>query len=493
MDYSSILSRYIGREVCISTFGHIKLRGEVAAIYEDCVRLINASTQGDAEDGAWNLDGDHHGQEALVHFHHIVAISCGDEDLLDIPVVADAGKPSWFSEPEEKEQVEAVLSEAAEPWRSYLAMDRLTLEVGQGLIGMISPESKDFYDRMTAVRCQLADSLGIVVPKIRMRDSRQLGDGEYRFLIDENEIARARFGPGKYIALDMGTATETLDGTPGVDPTFGGPGIWIRAEQQREAEKAGYLVIEPGMLLVTHLQETIRRYAHEMLTLDDVRRLIDLLRDEQAAEVEELRASPLSLSTIHAVLVRLLEEGVSIKNFPRVLETLVRHGARTGDIELLVAAVRVRLGRQICQRYLDRDGRVHAIGLEPELEERLLELSDAGLGRKARPWVERLMDNLNDSFQQLEEQQQPTALVTSIDLRSNLWRMISAQMPRVSVLSFAEVPRNTEIFWEMRVTPDDIGLPEGSSRSNSASNAQPYAKAAHMMEKLGEKMPRQPR
>ncbi|UUO06106.1 flagellar biosynthesis protein FlhA [Blastopirellula sp. J2-11] len=489
MDYSSILSRYIGREVCVSTFGHIKLRGEVAAIYEDCVRLINASSQGETEDAAWSIDPEHHGQETLVHFHHIVAISCGDEDLLDIPVVADHGKSPWYAEPEEK--VEVSLPESNEPWRSYLAMDRLSLEVGQSLISIVAPESKDFYDRMTAVRCQLADSLGIVVPNIRMRDSRQLGDNEYRILIDENELARARFGPGKYIALDMGTATETLEGSPGVDPTFGGPGIWIRSDQQQEAEKAGYLVIEPSMLLVTHLQETLRRHAHEMLSLDDVRRLIEMHRDEQSAEVEELRASPLSLSTIHAVLVRLLEEGVSIKNFSRVLESLVRHGARTSDVELLVAAVRVRMGRQICQRFLDRDGRVHAIGLEPDLEDRLLELNDAGAGRKARPWVERLIDNLADSFQQLEEQQQPTALVTSIDLRCNLWRMITAQLPRVSVLSFAEVPRNTEIYWEMRVAADDIGLPESGARTSSG--AKPYAQTAHLMEKLGEKMPRQPR
>ncbi|MCC9607387.1 flagellar biosynthesis protein FlhA [Blastopirellula sp. JC732] len=491
MDYSSILSRYIGREVCVSTFGHIKLRGEVAAIYDDCVRLINASTQGDADDVSWSVDGDHHGQEALVHFHHIVAISCGDEELLDIPVVPDHGKPSWFTEADEKENVVPAAPETSDPWRSYLEMDRLTLEVGPSLVSIISPESKDFFDRMTAVRCQLADSLGIVVPKIRMRDSRQLGDNEYRFLIDENEIARARFGPGRHIALDMGTATETLEGTPGVDPTFGGPGIWIRADQQREAEKGGYLVIEPGMLLVTHLQETLRRFAHEMLTLDDVRSLIEMQRDAQSAEVEELRASPLSLSTIHAVLVRLLEEQVSIKNFSRILETLVRHGARTGDIELLVAAVRVRLGRQICQRYLDRDGRVHAIGLEPELEERLLELNDASAGRKARPWVERLMDNLIDSFHQLEEQQQPTALVTSIDLRSHLWRMMATHLPRVSVLSFAEIPRNTDIYWEMRVSGDDIGLPEGGTRTGGG--AKPYSKAAHLIETLGEKMPRQPR
>lgn len=489
MDYSSILSRYIGREVCVSTFGHIKLRGEVAAIYEDCVRLINASSLGETDDTSWNLDAEHQGQEALVHFHHIVSISCGDEDLMDIPVVPDSSKPGWYPEPEE--QVEATTPESSEPWRSYLYLDRVSLEVGLSLVPIISPESKDFSERLRAVRCQLADSLGIIVPTIRMRDSRELGENEYRILIDENELARSRFGPGRHIALDMGTATEKLDGTPGVDPTFGGPGIWIQPEQQREAEKAGYLVIEPGMLLVTHLQETLRRYSHEMLTLDDVRRLIDLQRDDQAAEVEELRLSPLSLSTIHAVLVRLLEEGVSIKNFSRVLETLLRQGSRTAETELLVAAVRVRLGRQICQRFLDRDGRVHAIGLEPELEERLLELNDASAGRKARPWVERLIDNLTDSFQQLEEQQQPTALVTSIDLRSNLWRMIAAQLPRVSVLSFAEVPRNTEIYWEMRVAPDDIGLPETGARTSSG--AKPYTKAAHLIEKLGETMPRQPR
>ncbi|PQO33552.1 FHIPEP family type III secretion protein [Blastopirellula marina] len=466
MDYASILARYIGREVYVSTFGHVRLRGELAAIYEDCVRLVNASTSQETEDTPWSnswrddADGVNYadGSEALVHFHHIVAIRCADDELLDIPILPQTAEPSVIetvaSPPSAEQSIEA------EPWEPFLEIDRLTLEMGSGLIRLVHPDSNELMQRVSAVRCHLADTLGLVVPRMRLRDALDLEDQEYRILIDQCEVARGRLGPGQYIALDMGTSSGTLQGVRGVDPTFGGPGIWITADRQQEAEQLGYLVIDPSMLVVTHMQETLRRHAHEILTLSDVRDLLERLRETSPCDFEEIRSSPMTASLLHAVLRRLLEEGVSIKNFSRIVEILALHGHRNQEIETLVALVRVRLGRQLVQRYLAADGKVHAIGLDRELESLLQQLTEEEATRQTRNWIERMVDVLRESFQRLENQQRPVALVVSSPLRNRLWQILSPHFPQVSVLSLAEVPRNTEIYWQAILSAEEVGALE---------------------------------
>lgn len=502
MDYASILARYIGREVYVSTFGHVRLRGELAAVYEDCVRLINASSSQETEESPWSKSlaetTDHMTEgaasEALVHFHHIVAIRCADEELMDVPVLPEF-HTDVISEASPAETVPH-LDPPQESWDSFLEVDRLTLEVGSQLVSLVHPENTDIMQRVAAIRCHLADALGVVVPRLRLRDTLELGDQEYRILIDQCEVARGRLGPGQHIALDMGNSTATLQGVRGIDPTFGGPGIWISGDRRLEAEKLGYLVIDPVMLIVTHLQETLRRHAHEMLSISDVRELLERLRDRSPGEFEEIRSGALSASMLHAVLRRILEEGESIKNFTRIVEVLALQGHRTQDIESLVAMVRVRLGRQLIQRYLDPEGKVHAIGLERDLEAPLLKLTDEEAGHRARGWMERLVDVLRETHQQMEEQQRPVALVVSSPLRTRLWEMLASQLPQLSVLSLAEVPRGTEIFWEMRISSDDVGAPEPVPMravlpvSKEGTYRPPGKLAEHIAEELPPRRPR---
>lgn len=504
MDYASILARYIGREVYVSTFGHVRLRGELAAVYEDCVRLINALTSQESEDAPWSSSVTDFteegttpdGSEALVHFHHIVAIRCGDDELMDLPVL-----PEFHSEGPgqivENDPPQAEL-DGQEPWEAFLEIDRLTLEMGQKLVKLVHPESTDIMQRTSAIRCHLADALGIVIPRLRLRDSLDLGDQEYRVLIDQYEVARGRLGPGQYLALDMGTSSGTLDGVRGIDPTFGGPGIWIQESQQQEAEQLGYLVIDPAMLIITHLQETLRRHAHEILTLGDVREMLERLRDRSPGEFEEIRSSPMTVSMLHAVLRRLLEEGESIKNFSRIVEILALHGHRNQEIESLVAMVRVRLGRQLVQRYIDADGKVHAVGLDRELEKPLLQMSDEEAGRQVRGWMERLVDVLRESFGRLDDQQRPVAVIVSSELRTRLWQILSPHFPQITVLSLAEIPRGTEIYWQMIISPEEVGALEPAVKRNPhpavAKDATYRPSKGKMTEHLAEELPpRRPR
>jgi len=504
MDYASILARYIGREVYVSTFGHVRLCGELAAVYEDCVRLINASTSQESEDAPWSssltdMDDDEahaDGSEALVHFHHIVAIRCADEQLLDVPVLPEfhADSPVQIVESD----IPAEPETTPEPWEAFLEVDRLTLELGQKLVKLVHPESTDIMQRTSAIRCHLADSMGIVIPRLRLRDSLDLADQEYRVLIDQYEVARGRLGPGQYLALDMGTSSGTLQGVRGIDPTFGGPGIWITSDQQQEAEQLGYLVIDPSMLVITHLQETLRRHAHEILTVGDVREMLERLRDRSPGEFDEVRSSPMTVSMLHAVLRRLLEEGESIKNFSRIVEILALHGHRNQEIESLVAMVRVRLGRQLVQRYLDTDGKVHAIGLDRELEGPLLQMSDEDAGRQVRGWMERLVDVLRDSFHRLEEQQRPVAVIVSTSLRHRLWQILSPHFPQIAVLSLAEIPRGTDIYWQMIISPEEVGAHESALKRSphpaDAKDATYRPSKSKISEHMSEELPpRRPR
>lgn len=502
MDYASILARYIGREVYVSTFGHVRLRGELAAIYEDCVRLVNASTSQETEDTPWSNswrddeDGVNYadGSEALVHFHHIVAIRCADDDLLDVPILPEP-IPQSVAESIEPPPQAHVPEE--EPWEPFLDVDRLTLEMGSGLVDLVHPDSSEMMQRVSAIRCHLADALGLVIPRIRLRDALDLHEQEYRVLIDQCEVARGRLGPGQYIALDMGTSSGTLQGVRGVDPTFGGPGIWISGDRQQEAEQLGYLVIDPSMLVVTHLQETLRRHAHEILTLSDVRDMLERLREISPSEFEEIRSSPMTGSLLHAVLRRLLEEGVSIKNFSRIVEILALHGHRNQEIETLVALVRQRLGRQLVQRYLDAEGKVHAIGLDRDLEGLLLQLTEEEATRQTRNWIERMVDMLRESFQRLEDQHRPVAMVVSSTLRTRMWQILAHHFPQISVLSLAEVPRTSEIYWQAILSAEEVGAlepPVKRGQHPAIASDGTYRAKGKISEHLAEELPpRRPR
>ncbi|RCS56200.1 hypothetical protein DTL42_00295 [Bremerella cremea] len=502
MDYASILARYIGREVYVSTFGHVRLRGELAAIYKDCVRLVNASTSQETEDtpwsNSWNEDEDGvsytDGSEALVHFHHIVAIRCADDELLDMPILPETAQQLPSESIEAPPPEEATTSE---PWEPFLEIDRLTLEMGSGLLGLVHPDSSELMQRMSAIRCHLVDTLGVVVPRLRLRDALDLEEQEYRILIDQCEVARGKLGPGQHIALDMGTSSGTLQGVRGVDPTFGGPGIWITGDRQQEAEQLGYLVIDPSMLVVTHMQETLRRHAHEILTLSDVRDMLERLRESSPSEFEEIRASPMTGSLLHAVLKRLLEEGVSIKNFSRIVEVLALHGHRNQEIEMLVALVRVRLGRQLIQRYLEANGKVQAIGLDRDLEVLLQQLTEEEATRQTRNWVERMVDVLRETFQRLEDQQRPVAMVVSSSLRNRLWQILMPHFPQISVLSLAEVPRNTEIYWQAILSAEEVGAlepPLKRGQHPAVAKDGTYRPTGKIVEHLADELPpRRPR
>ncbi|RIK72192.1 MAG: EscV/YscV/HrcV family type III secretion system export apparatus protein, partial [Planctomycetota bacterium] len=261
---------------------------------------------------------------------------------------------------------------AEERIEDYLAVDPMEIEVGVGLIRLADPKrGGDLLERIQRVRQSVAGEIGIIMPKVRIRDNMRLEPNEYRIKIADMPIAHDRVEPGMLLAIDSGLTSGPIDGIPTRDPAFGADAKWIHPGRKDEAEMLGFTVAEPGAVIATHMTEVCRRHADEILTRDATKHLVDELKATQPTVVGELIPGVLSLAEVQAVLQLLLREQVSIRQLGLILETLGDYGPRTKDPILLAEYVRHRLARQICTRYRDAEGRLHVIALDPAMEERI--------------------------------------------------------------------------------------------------------------------------
>ena len=254
----------------------------------------------------------------------------------------------------------------------YLTIDPMELELGVGLIRLADPNrGGDLLPRITSVRQQVASEIGIVLPKIRIRDNMRLGENDYRLKIMNNVVADGLVLPERLLAMDGGTAQGRLLGIDVKDPAFDQPAVWIEHQQRDQGEMQGYTMVEPAAVLATHLQEVVRRHAEDILTRDATRHLMDELKKTSPAVVDELIPGVMKLGEVQNVLQMLLREEVSIRQLSLILETLGDYASRTSDPIWLTEYVRNRLSRTICTRYRDEENRLHVITLDPALEDRI--------------------------------------------------------------------------------------------------------------------------
>ncbi|MEC8801644.1 MAG: flagellar biosynthesis protein FlhA, partial [Planctomycetota bacterium] len=242
----------------------------------------------------------------------------------------------------------------------YLTIDPMELELGVGLIRLADPNrGGDLLPRITSVRQQVASEIGIVLPKIRIRDNMRLGENDYRLKIMNNVVADGLVLPERLLAMDGGTAQGRLLGIDVKDPAFDQPAVWIEHQQRDQGEMQGYTMVEPAAVLATHLQEVVRRHAEDILTRDATRHLMDELKKTSPAVVDELIPGVMKLGEVQNVLQMLLREEVSIRQLSLILETLGDYASRTSDPIWLTEYVRNRLSRTICTRYRDEENRLH--------------------------------------------------------------------------------------------------------------------------------------
>lgn len=334
---------------------------------------------------------------------------------------------------------------AAAPSRSeseqiedMLQVDRLLVEVGYRLVGLVQTGiGGGLLERIGQLRKRFASDMGVVLPPIRVRDSALIDPRGYRILIQGEVVAEGQVSPGCFLAMPPSTRAEPIAGVATRDPTFGLPAFWVREELREEAEANGYTVVETSAVLATHLGETLRRRAGDILTRDDTKRRIDKLKEAAPALTEDVTPSPLALGDIHRVLKNLLRESVSIKNLSPIFESLADNVPRTKDADVLTEFVRERLSRSIAQSLVDDKGTLHALSLDPGLEQRLSDLgNDPGqLGHLLRV----VSKEVRESAKPPLAMGRNPVLVVRPTLRRVLALTLIDEQPRVPVASYNEI------------------------------------------------------
>jgi len=254
-------------------------------------------------------------------------------------------------------------------------LDTLSLELGYGLVPLVEKEKgAELLERVQSVRRQSAYDLGLVIPKVRITDNTILDPFEYCFKIKGVDSGRGKIRLGQYLCINPGTVITELEGEKTVDPAFGLKAIWVDQERRDEAERAGYTVVDPPSIIATHFTEIIRRHAADILGLQDTQAILEELRKEYPAVVEEVlrEGKGLRVTEIQKVLHGLLRERVSIRNMVSILEAIADYAPVSKNIWFLTEKARQALASQICQQYSDEDRRLRVVTIDPSLEQMII-------------------------------------------------------------------------------------------------------------------------
>jgi flagellar biosynthesis protein FlhA len=327
------------------------------------------------------------------------------------------------------------------PMEDFLLVDRACLEIGARLIPLVDPKrGPGLLDRIGGLRRDLGKQNGLWVPPIRVRDNIQLDPNTYRILIGGREVARGSIRPGSWMAIDPGGARLTLPGEDARDPAFGLAAKWIAEADRQRAELGGYTVVDATGVVITHLGEVLRRHAPELLGREDLKNLVDKVRETSPSLVDELIPNLLTMGGLHRVLGLLLEERVPISNLTRILESLSHHILVTKDPGELTERVRVDLGRAICDRFRDAQGRLHALVLDPRLEMDFRRaLHDKQLALDP-PRLEKFLVRLANEWRKAVARTSEIALLCDAVLRRPVRQALSRSLPDLAVIAYQEVP-----------------------------------------------------
>jgi len=351
-----------------------------------------------------------------------------------------------------KAEEEEAAKPAADKVESLLKVDAMELEVGYGVVPLVDTQQSGgggLLARVQMIRQQLALELGIIVPPIRIRDNIQLEANEYVVKIHGAPVARGTAEADRFMAIDSGAATEKLDGDETIEPAFGMPAVWIYPSSREYAERVGYTVVDAETVVATHLTEVIKSRASELLTKDEVRKLLDAVKEYSPGTVEEVTPGVLSLTEIQKVLQNLLQEKISIRNLAAVLEVLGDVGRRTKDPDILTEFARNGLKRWLCNEYaVPGTRKLNVVTLDPRLEEQLqqhIEHTDGGAFITLRPaQTQKLVEAISQEVQKQVQNGNNPLLLTGPQIRLHVKRLTMARLPMMAVMSYNEVLQEYE-------------------------------------------------
>jgi len=337
-----------------------------------------------------------------------------------------------------------------EDFHRLIETEVLSIEVGYGLLRLADKtQGGELLDRITGVRKGFARDNGMVIPPIAIRDSLELEPNEYRFMLRGKSIASASLIPNRWLAMNVSGSHITLKGVPTREPVFGIEAVWIAEEEKRTAEINGYSVVDAVSVLITHLAETLKNIAHHILTRQEVQSLIDRVKESNPALVSELLPDLVNLGIIQRILQSLLREGVPIRNLPLILEAVADFATVTKNPDELAEQVRRRLGTYFIAQYETEPGLVKAITIDPRLEQTLINRIqrshfETTLALDAHS-AQYLLRELTVRSNSMSEQGLSAIAIVSAELRLALKRFFEPSLPKLIVLSYQELPPQTEI------------------------------------------------
>ena len=343
----------------------------------------------------------------------------------------------------------------------YLHVDPLEVRLGYGLIPLVDPaQGGDFLDRVTMVRKQVANDMGIVVPPVRIRDDITYNPNEYSINIKGVKISGGEILPRNLLAFDPGYAEGEIEGIDTIEPAFGLPAKWITENQRERAELMGYSVVEPGPVLITVLTEIIRSHAHEILTRQDTQTLIDQLKEKSPTVVDELIPETMRVGGVQKVLQNLLRERVPIRDMQTILESMADYASVTTEPDILTEYVRTALGRTICQVFQNEEGNIPVLTIAPELEQQISEaIQSTATGIKVvlPPEITtQIFERLSEGIDTMVSNSQQPVVLAAPTIRLGLRRLAEATFPSLTVLSYNEIVSGVEVFSVGMVSLSDV-------------------------------------
>jgi len=365
-------------------------------------------------------------------------------------------------------QVAAQKKTEKEPVEDLLDMDRVSVHVGVRLIGMVDPrKSNTIFDRIGALRRQFAQQMGIIIPLVRLRDDLNLEPNTYEIRLSEVPVAKGFLEPDMFLAMDAGAVREKVDGIKTTEPVYGLPALWIVGAKKEAAELNGYTVIDPESVFITHLSETLKRHADELLTREDVQLLIDRLRKNQPSLVGEVIGTEgdVSIGLLQRVLRNLLKSNIPIRELTAILEALAENASKTKSASTLTEMVRKSLSRTITEQYRDVGGKVTAIAFDPAFEHQLTstlrqEGGELILNTPAETAME-LNRRIADAWKSaMDKGKDKTVLLCDARLRAPLAQMLSRTLQMLPVVAYDEIVLGTQVepLETIAVTPDEMTI-----------------------------------
>ena len=332
---------------------------------------------------------------------------------------------------------------------SLISVEPIEMEFGYSLIPLVDEASGGrMIDRIVIFRRQYAQEMGLVIPSIRLRDSSSLNTNQYVIKIKGEEVDKGEILVDYYLALEPPNLEKEIDGIDTIEPAYGIPSKWITVDKKEMAEIYGYTVIDPLSVMLTHLSETVKKHAHELLNRQEVVRLVDNMKKQSPELVDELIPPLISYGNFQKILTNLLKEGIPIKDMETIMETIVDSSMTVRDLDTITENIRVALKRTITRRFCEGNS-MKVVTLDAELEKNIitsLTNGDHGMYLALSPDVmQSVISQMSDEVKKFQELGQSPVVLTSQVVRLHFYRLIEQFFPDVYVLSFNEISNNVQI------------------------------------------------